>query len=86
MLGDQAYGVGMPIMITFSSPVTHKAAVEKAIQITTSKPVVGAWMWDGDESLTSGPRSYWPAAHQGELHGALQRAGDLPPACTGPPT
>jgi lipoprotein-anchoring transpeptidase ErfK/SrfK len=54
------YGVGMPIMINFSSPVTHKAAVERAIQITSSKPVYGAWMWDGDQSLSFRPQTYWP--------------------------
>ena len=30
---QQSYGVGMPIRITFSSPVTNKAAVEKSLQI-----------------------------------------------------
>jgi lipoprotein-anchoring transpeptidase ErfK/SrfK len=57
----KTYGVGMPIMLTFSQPVTNKAAVERALQITTSKPVVGAWYWDGDKTLNFRPRSYWPA-------------------------
>ena len=57
---DQTYGVGMPIMIAFSSPVTHKAAVERAIEIKTSKPIVGAWMWDGSQSLDFRPQNYWP--------------------------
>jgi lipoprotein-anchoring transpeptidase ErfK/SrfK len=56
----QTYGVGMPIMISFSSPVTHKAAVERAIEIKTSKPIVGAFMWDGDQTLAFRPQSYWP--------------------------
>ncbi len=56
----QTYGVGMPIMITFSQPVTHRAAVERAIQIRSSKPVVGAWMWDGPQALDFRPRTYWP--------------------------
>jgi len=60
LLGDQTYGVGMPISISFSSPVVHKAAVEKAITIVTSKPVVGAWMWDGDQTLDFRPQRYWP--------------------------
>jgi lipoprotein-anchoring transpeptidase ErfK/SrfK len=55
------YGVGMPIMLTFSHPVTNKAAVERALQVTTSKPVVGAWAWDGSTSLSFRPREYWPA-------------------------
>jgi len=57
----QTYGVGMPIMLTFSQPVTHKAAVERSLELTTSKPVIGAWYWDGDEHLYFRPRDYWPA-------------------------
>ncbi|HEY6279005.1 MAG TPA: Ig-like domain-containing protein, partial [Streptosporangiaceae bacterium] len=59
-LGNQTYGVGMPIMITFSSPVTRRAAVEQAIEIKSSKPVVGAWMWDGNQALDFRTQVYWP--------------------------
>ncbi len=60
--GDhQTYGVGMPIILTFSQPVTNKAAVERSLELTTSKPVIGAWYWDGDERLYFRPRAYWPA-------------------------
>jgi lipoprotein-anchoring transpeptidase ErfK/SrfK len=55
------YGVGMPIMLTFDHPITDKAAVERALTITTSNPVVGAWYWDGSEQLDFRPRDYWPA-------------------------
>jgi lipoprotein-anchoring transpeptidase ErfK/SrfK len=57
----QTYGVGMPIILTFSQPVTDKAAVERAIVLQTSKPVTGAWYWDGDQTLDFRPRDYWPA-------------------------
>ncbi len=57
----QTYGVGMPILLTFSQPIMNKAAVERSLQVQTSKPVVGAWYWDTDESLAFRPRSYWPA-------------------------
>jgi lipoprotein-anchoring transpeptidase ErfK/SrfK len=60
ILGNETYGVGMPITINFSSPVTHKAAVEKAIELHTSKPIVGAWAWDGDQSVSFRPQTYWP--------------------------
>jgi lipoprotein-anchoring transpeptidase ErfK/SrfK len=56
----QAYGIGMPIMLTFSRPITDKAAVERALQLRTSRPVVGAWYWDGSRTLDFRPRSYWP--------------------------
>ncbi|TVZ00797.1 L,D-transpeptidase [Trebonia kvetii] len=58
---QQTYGVGMPIMLTFSSPIRNKAAVERAIEIKTSKRVFGAWYWDGTQTLEFRPRDYWPA-------------------------
>jgi lipoprotein-anchoring transpeptidase ErfK/SrfK len=55
------YGVGMSIMLTFDHAITNKAAVERALQVTTSKPVIGAWYWDGDTQVDFRPRDYWPA-------------------------
>jgi len=70
---DQTYGVGMPIMLIFSQPITNKAAVERSLELTTSKPVIGAWYWDGDERLDFRPRDYWPAytmvSFDGHLNG-----------------
>ncbi len=56
----QTYGVGMPIVINFSQPVTRKASVERAIEIKSSKPVVGAWMWNGSQELDFRTQDYWP--------------------------
>src|SRR6266568_2893786 len=39
----QTYGVGMPIILYFDAKITDKAAVERALQVTTSRPVIGAW-------------------------------------------
>ncbi len=57
----KTYGVGMPIMLTFSEPVVDKQAVERSLELQTSKPVVGAWYWDGSQTLDFRPRGYWPA-------------------------
>jgi lipoprotein-anchoring transpeptidase ErfK/SrfK len=54
------YGVGMPVILRFSQPITDKAAVERALQLRTSRPVVGAWYWDGDQTVDFRPQSYWP--------------------------
>jgi lipoprotein-anchoring transpeptidase ErfK/SrfK len=56
----QTYGVGIPIILTFSEPIANQAAVERSLELTTSKPVVGAWYWDGRQSLDFRPRDYWP--------------------------
>ena len=57
----QTVGVGMPIILTFSRPITNQAAVERSLVITTSKPVTGAWYWDSSTTLAFRPRQYWPA-------------------------
>ena len=63
---DQTYGVGMPIILSFNRPVTRRKTVERALQLRTSKRVVGAWYWDtqcrvGQLCLYFRPRHYWPA-------------------------
>ena len=68
---NQTYGVGMPIILTFSQPITNRAAVERSLQLTTSKPVVGAWYWDGSEHLYFRPQNYWPADTKVSLTGHL---------------
>jgi lipoprotein-anchoring transpeptidase ErfK/SrfK len=62
VLGHQTYGVGMPIMINFSQEVDprFRAGIERAINIKSSKPVVGAWYWDGGQTLDFRTRNYWP--------------------------
>ena len=72
------YGVGMPIMLTFSQPITDKAAVERSLQLRTSKPVVGAWYWDGDKTLNFRPRGYWPAHTKVSFTGHLDGVEGAP--------
>jgi lipoprotein-anchoring transpeptidase ErfK/SrfK len=60
----QTYGVGMPIILYLSQPVTNRAAVERALEVKTSKRVVGSWYWDtqcrvAPECLYFRPRRYW---------------------------
>ena len=58
---NSTYGVGMPIELTFSHAVSNRAAVEQALHIATSQPVVGAWTWLDDTHVDFRPRDYWPA-------------------------
>jgi hypothetical protein len=62
----QSYGVGMPIILYFSQRITNRAAVERALQVSTSKPVIGSWYWDYPCNMAATcayfrPRDYWPA-------------------------
>jgi lipoprotein-anchoring transpeptidase ErfK/SrfK len=68
---NDTYGVGMPIILTFSQPVADKAAVERALEIQTSKPVVGSWYWDGNQTADFRPKDYWPAGTKISFTGHL---------------
>lgn len=55
-------GVGMPVAIQFDSQVTSKAyraAVEKAVSITTVPKQSGSWGWLDNRQLMWRPKSYW---------------------------
>ena len=74
----QTYGVGMPVILTFSQPITDKAAVERSLQLATSTPIVGAWYWDGNQTLDFRPRSYWPAGTTVSFTGHLDGVQGAP--------
>jgi len=80
----QTYGVGCRCSSRFSHPVTNKKAVERALQIRTSKPVVRApGTWDGNSALNFRPREYWPRrTTQVNFNRPPQRRRDGTPACT----
>lgn len=54
-------GVGIPISVTFDQPVSDRAAVERALTVTSSVHTVGAWHWFADDTATYRPKSFWPA-------------------------
>jgi lipoprotein-anchoring transpeptidase ErfK/SrfK len=79
----QSYGVGMPIILYFNTQITNKAAVERALQVTTSKPVVGAWYWDDPCNMAVvcayfRPQSYWPADTEVSFVGHLNGVEGAP--------
>ena len=74
----KSYGVGMPIILQFSSPIIDKQAVERSLQVRTSVPVVGAWFWDGDQTLYFRPRDYWPADTTVDFTGHLDGVQGAP--------
>ncbi|GIH29674.1 hypothetical protein Aph01nite_79840 [Acrocarpospora phusangensis] len=60
-LPGQVTGVGMPIVVTFATPVTDRAAVERALEVKAAKPVEGAWRWFGPSQVVYRTRRFWPA-------------------------
>jgi lipoprotein-anchoring transpeptidase ErfK/SrfK len=74
----QTFGVGMPVILYFSHPIRNRAAVERSLQLRTSRPVTGAWYWDGDKTLYFRPQNYWPAHTTVSLDGHLNGVEGAP--------
>lgn len=66
----QTVGVGMPVRVTFTSsvPTADRAAVERAMTVTTSNHVSGAWSWLNSTTVDFRPQAYWPAQTQVSVH------------------
>lgn len=63
-LNNAVVGVGLPVSLMFDKPVTNRAAVEKALTLTTSPSVQGSWGWlrdptTGYERVDWRPDTYW---------------------------
>jgi lipoprotein-anchoring transpeptidase ErfK/SrfK len=66
-LNGEKVGVGMPIQLLLSRPVTardDRAAIERSLTVQMSKPVEGAWSWVSDREVQFRPREYWPAGEK----------------------
>jgi lipoprotein-anchoring transpeptidase ErfK/SrfK len=53
----QTVGVAAPIILQFDASISDKAAVERALTVTTNPPVEGSWAWLPDE--VGGSRVHW---------------------------
>ena len=60
-LDGMKVGVGQPLQIIFSEPVTNRDAVEKAISITSSAGQVGAFHWHSDKMVRYRAENFWAA-------------------------
>jgi lipoprotein-anchoring transpeptidase ErfK/SrfK len=57
--GPRTVGIGQPITVRFDEPIADKAAAEKALTVTTSPAVTGAWHWFSDQVAHWRPKAYW---------------------------
>ena len=53
----QTVGIAAPIILQFNAPIKDKAAVERALIVTTDPPTEGSWAWLPDEA--KGARAHW---------------------------
>jgi len=57
-IGDNdTVGVAMPVILQFAGKVSDKAAVQKALTVTTNPPTAGSWAWLPDSP--GGARAHW---------------------------
>lgn len=56
----QEVGIAAPITLQFDSSVVDKAAVEKALVVTSVPPTAGSWAWLPDDN--GGSRAHWRPA------------------------
>jgi lipoprotein-anchoring transpeptidase ErfK/SrfK len=54
-------GVGYPVIVTFTAPVTDRAEAERTITIATPNHTTGRFTWLTDNVVQWRPNSYWPA-------------------------
>ncbi|HEV2782773.1 MAG TPA: Ig-like domain-containing protein [Actinophytocola sp.] len=58
-LDGQTVGVGLPLAFYFDTAIADKAAAERAIKITTTPAVEGAFYWFDDRQVQWRPEDYW---------------------------
>ncbi|MFF4192223.1 Ig-like domain-containing protein [Nonomuraea sp. NPDC001831] len=80
-LDGEKVGVGMPVQLLLSHPVTSRqarAAIERSLVVEMSEPVEGAWSWVSDREVQFRPREYWPVGEKVKVvaHLAGLRAGE----------
>ncbi|MEY9863507.1 lipoprotein-anchoring transpeptidase ErfK/SrfK [Catenulispora sp. GAS73] len=63
-------GVGQPVAVFFTNAPNEKdrAAVEKAMTVTTTPHVDGAWNWRGDTEADWRPQGYWQPGTKVQVH------------------
>ncbi len=57
---DWTVGVGMPVIVVFSSPVKNKQAAVSALTVKSTPEVEGAWRWFSATEVHWRPKEYWP--------------------------
>ncbi|WP_051712851.1 L,D-transpeptidase [Spirillospora albida] len=66
-LENELVGVGMPVQVFFSAPITGVSAkrkVERRLTVRMSERVWGAWRWINDREVDFRPREPWPAGQR----------------------
>ena len=66
-------GVGHPVIVTYTAPVSDRAAAERSIRIVSPARAAGHYEWLDDRTVQFVPKQYWPAHSEVKLF-----AGGMP--------
>jgi lipoprotein-anchoring transpeptidase ErfK/SrfK len=61
LVNGATYGVAIVPVIHFDESIADKAAAMKALTVTTTPHVNGAWYWVDDSNVHFRPATYWPS-------------------------
>ncbi|HEY0450904.1 L,D-transpeptidase [Actinophytocola sp.] len=70
-LDGQKVGVGQPLAFYFDVDITDKAAAQRAIQISSTPAVEGAFYWFSDSEVHWRPKAFWPAGAKVSVRAAI---------------
>lgn len=59
LLEGGTYGIGTVVVARFDEPIPDRAAAQRALRVTTSPPVEGAWTWVNDATAHWRPQNYF---------------------------
>lgn len=65
-------GNAQPVVVVFTKAVTDEAAVQKALSVTDTDHVTGAWRWVTNRRVDYRPRTYWPLGDKITVKGDLE--------------
>ena len=70
-------GVAHPVIVTFTRPISDRAAAERSIKITAPNHMTGRFDWVDNNTVQWIPDDYWPAhSHIGVAVHALSTGFD----------
>lgn len=74
MFEDRVYGVAMPVVIEFTSPVpaSARAGVERRLFVTTDPPQPGVWSWSSPLQVMYRGPEFWQTGTKITVRAALE--------------
>jgi lipoprotein-anchoring transpeptidase ErfK/SrfK len=72
-------GVAQPLIVEFAGPVADRKLAQRALEVTTTPAVAGAWYWIDNQYVDYRPEQFWPTGTHVTLNVRLSgdESGDV---------